>query len=102
MSIDLKAGDRVYIVGGVYRRYEEGRFIRPYGNKMCTIKVLGDTKEERNVRLTSIRKAPDVTATANNEGSITLSKEEYQTLLQEIDDLARALNALQLKVRGYH
>jgi hypothetical protein len=100
MSIELKAGDRVYIVGGVYRRYGEGRYIRPYGNKMCTIKVHGDTKEERNVRLTSIRKAPEAPEVAAT--SITLSKEEYQTLLQDIDDLTRALNVLQLKVRGYH
>jgi hypothetical protein len=99
----FRAGDRVYMVGGIYRRYGEGRYIRPYGNKMCAIKVHGDTKDERNVRLTSIRKAPEEMADApETTASVTLSKEEYQQLLQDIDDLARALIALQLRVRGYH
>jgi hypothetical protein len=97
----MEEGDRVYIVGGIYSRYSMGTYIRPYGKKMCTISVDGD--KDRNVRLTSIRKAPPETTTGTTGPTrITMTREEYHSLLRDIESLTMALDALHMKVKRYH
>jgi hypothetical protein len=93
----LKAGDKVDIIAGLYKRYGQGTYVGPYGKKMWTVEVHGD--KARNVRLTSIRKANDNDEQAQR--TVVLSVEEYNELQQEIAGLANALQALQIKVKGY-
>jgi hypothetical protein len=93
----LKVGDKVDIIGGLYKRYGKGTYVGPYGKKMCIVKVHGD--KERNLRLTSIQKALDEPMTPPT--TVVLSVEEYDALQQEIASLTKALQALELKVKGY-
>lgn len=103
MTTDLKAGDQVYIVGGLYRRYGKGTYLRPYGKKMCTIKVHGDTVNERNVWLSSVQKVVvvDHDSGSSPTATISMTREEYNSLLQDIVSVTKALHELQIKVKGY-
>jgi hypothetical protein len=83
--VNLTHGDPIDIVGGIYaRRYPKGIYLRPYGKngKMCTVKLHGDIAKERNIRLTSIRKAVDNNA---NNTPITISNEDYNSLAHSRD-----------------
>jgi hypothetical protein len=96
----LKAGDKVDIVGGIYKRYGKGTYVCAYGKKMCTVQVHGD--KERNVRLTSIRKVEEPTTSESSQRQqVVLSINEYNELQQEIAFLTKALQALELKVKGF-
>jgi hypothetical protein len=104
----LKPGDKVYIVGGMYRWHGHGTYVRPFGKKMCTIKVNGDIRETRNLWLSSIQK--EETEAKDNEqrppsstsfAEVVLTREQYDSLLRDIASLAKALNELQLKVNAY-
>jgi hypothetical protein len=68
---------------------------------MCAVKVNG-IAEERNLRLTSIRKARDQATSDNGKArdkKIVLTKHQYDDLLNDIKALTRALDDLQMKVK---
>jgi hypothetical protein len=90
-----RTGDRLDIVGGIYKKYKHATFLRPAGDKMCYVKVHGDMGNERRIRLTSIRKA------AREEGNVVMTKEQYKELLEDIKALSEALGLLELKARRY-
>jgi hypothetical protein len=88
-------GDRVDIIGGNYKKYKHGTFVRASGTKMCIVKVHGDAAKERSLRLTSIKQAEAET------GNVVMSKEQYKELLNDIKALSDALAMLELKARRY-
>jgi hypothetical protein len=92
-----RTGDRLDIVGGIYKKYKHATFLRycGTGTKMCDVKVEGDIANERRVRLTSIKKA------AKEEGNVVMTKEQYKELLNDIKALSEAVGLLELKARRY-
>jgi len=82
----MNNGDRVLIIGGMYKRYKTGTYLGKYGNKMS--KVLIDGEKERNVWTSSIVPAPAPKKKYKDvKGNIVLPREEYNQLLHEIDEL---------------
>ena len=49
-------GDKVRITRGKYKTYQSGTFLRYSGTKKADVQVDGDTRQERNLLLTSIEK----------------------------------------------
>lgn len=92
--IDLTKGDKLSIIRGIYKKFGTATYLKPYGNKMCTVKVHGDTAEQRNIWLTSVLRCNDNREDKEEEKVITLSRDEYMSLLAAIDDLKKALNKL--------
>jgi hypothetical protein len=91
----FKAGDKVDIVAGLYKKYKHGTYLRAAGTKMCAVKVDGDNASERNLRLTSIKKRPSAT------GNVVMSQEHYDEIMNDIKALTDALSLLELKARRY-
>jgi hypothetical protein len=101
MSTLYRNGDELEIVAGLYKKYRHATYLRPCGTKMCAVKVNG-IAEERNLRLTSIRKARDQATSDNGKArdkKIVLTKHQYDDLLNDIKALTRALDDLQMKVK---
>jgi hypothetical protein len=95
-----RTGDRLDIIGGVYKRYKHATFIRycGTGTKMCDVKIDNDIATERRVRLTSIKKA----ATAKHDDDlVVMTKKQYNELLDDIKALSDAVALLELKARRY-
>jgi len=90
-------GERVKIVGGMYKRYKTGTFVETYGRKMATVNI--DGEKQRNIWLTSIAPIP---ASKKRPGNVVLSSQDYQELVQEIHMSVGALEHLQLKVKSFH
>ena len=111
--VDFQEGQHVRIIRGLYKSKKLGVYIKPYGAKMCCVKVNGDNKPWRNLRLTSIEPihrddAPSVASVASASAAetpdeeestfVTISRLEYNALLHEIDNMGAALRRLQLRV----
>ena len=96
-----KRGDQLKIIAVKYKSHEEGTYIRPAGFISACIKVKGDDRVERTVRLTSIAllegKAEGRGATTPKEGQGATTKEE---VLEDIAALTRNLKELELKVKA--
>jgi len=99
-------GDRVRIKRGKYKKNGYGVFIEPYGRQMAAIRVEGDSRDRRNLWLTSIEATENVAeataeATIPKGGDVVLSRNEYNELLAEIDSLTKSLKTLELKVKKH-
>jgi hypothetical protein len=96
--VDYQEGQQVRIlVGGLYKSKKMGIYLKPYGKKMCSMKVDGDSQPSQNLRLTSI--APMTPLEDNNKNSfVTISQSEYKALLDKIDNMSTTLRRLQLRV----
>lgn len=101
MTDIYKEGDHLDIVAGLYKKYRNATYIRPYGSKMCTVKVHGDSGVERNVRLTSVRKSTTTKNDGKDDGYIVMTKDQYNELLNDINELSTALANLQVKARRF-
>lgn len=101
---ELKPGDRLYIVSGLYKKNRTGTYLRPYGTKMCAVKVDGDKVKERNLWLSSVHKV-FVVATHSPErkrrNTVSIPKADYKKLLDDIDSLTMTMNELQVRVKSY-
>jgi hypothetical protein len=98
-TMTLILGERVLIVGGIYKCHHFGTYVGPYGNKMATVKVDGNLKESRNVRLTSIEPFPPhtlSTSSSTRDKTITMPWADYDALQNDIDNLMAELRKLQL------
>jgi len=88
----------------MYKKYVYGTYIEPYGRSMAAIRVEGDTRDRRNLWLTSIEPTTATTAAEANipdGGDVVLSRDEYNQLLAEIDALTKSLKTLELKVKKH-
>jgi len=93
-------GDQIEIVAGIYKKHARGTYLGPSGLLSASVKVIGDTREKRNLRLSSIRPVmKDWAADDDDDGDdVVLTKQEYVSLLEEISCLSDSLKKLQLKV----
>jgi hypothetical protein len=89
-----KRGDRVHITRGKYSSYGSGTFLSFTGMVSAQIKVDGDSKNQRTVRLKSIEKMKPTKNTTNikeetstNNGKITIDKAEYDAIIKAIENL---------------
>ena len=102
MARSYKQGDRVQIVAGKYKEHGEGEFLKWSGAWSASVKVKGDTRPKRTLRLTSLRRWPINTSTSD-ESKETTDKESNNTrkedILADIAVLAQRLKALELKVK---
>ena len=100
---DFFEGQRVRIIRGLYKSKKMGIYLQKYGAKMCRVRIDGDSQPSRTLRLTSIapiEEATKATTAAAEEETVTLSRDEYNALLTEIDMMSDALKRLQLKVNN--
>ena len=97
---DFHEGQRVRIIRGLYKSKKIGIYLQKYGAKMCRVRIEGDTQPARTLRLTSIAPIEATKATTAEDETVTLSREEYNALLTEIDMMSDALKRLQLKVNN--
>ena len=95
-----KKDDPVRIVGGIYRRYKTGTYIGAYGVKMASIKVDGDSRDQRNLRLTSIRPARTTKTSTTKDVLVSVKKEDLEAILSELQALSITVNELQVKVKA--
>ena len=88
----LKAGDRVKIIGGTYKKHGAGTYKGPCinGTKMARVAIDNDTRMERNLMLTSI--AP------LKEQPRTTKTEEIKTVLKEMAAARKQLEELEVKL----
>ena len=98
LTMVFKTGDRVLITRGMYKKHGTGTYIEPYGKAMAGIKVDGDSRDRRNLWLTSIEAMKRNNSTSKQE-DVVVSREAYNELLDEISTLALALKSLELKVK---
>ena len=99
-NTNFKEGQRIRIVKGLYKSKKFGIYVKAYGSKMCSIAIQGDSQPSRNVRLTSIAPIESTrqSTTRPDNTPVTISRDEYNTLLTDIDNMSVALKKLQLKV----
>jgi hypothetical protein len=116
-------GQRVRIVAGTYQKFGFGTFIGTYGKVMCSVMVDGDTRQQRNIWLSSIRPLSAKESTVEEE--FTDERKSFpkhakkndkdngattgydkatmmvvlEELLMEIDDLKRTTRHLEEKVK---
>jgi len=64
----------------------------------ASIRVNGDTKEKRSLRLSSIKPLEKDDAMDGDGDEVVLTKQEYVSLLEDISHLSDSLKKLQLKV----
>jgi hypothetical protein len=95
---NFRPGDKVKIVAGLYRTFGHGTYLRPYGTKMCTVKLDGDKASGRNVRLTSISKVEEE---EDSDAVVVLTKTQYNDLMKDIMIITEALHKLQEKVKAF-
>jgi len=88
-------GDEIAIVAGVYKKCGRGTYLGPAGLISASIRVIGDTKDKRSLRLSSIK---PVMKSVDDDEAVMLTKEEHVSLLEEISHLSDSLQQLQLKV----
>ena len=107
----LKRGDRVVIVGGMFTKHRFGTYLRPCGDKgkMACVRLDGDTQRERNLWLSSLLPlAPEATrssstpspSNSNATNVVTMSRDDYNEMLQEIEALSDAVKRLKIKARN--
>lgn len=72
------------------------------------MKVDGDSRQERVLRLTSIRTVSAKKQTSKHantpkkkEDTVTMSKKEYQRLVSDIDSLSAGLAELRIRLKIY-
>jgi len=93
--MEYAKGDRVRIVGGMYKCFKTGTYKGKYGKKMATVAIDGD--KERNLWMSSI--APAAEDVDVDGGDVLISGHNYNGLLQEIDTLTVAVERLKLKAK---
>ena len=101
-TVKYHVNEEINIIGGIYKRYKRGIYKGEYGEKMCSVQMKsGNGTFIRNIRLTSIAKRP---INCSNQGlneqkleadDITISKEEYQKLLNDMEGLKVCINELE-------
>ena len=101
MAPMYQEGDRLRIIGGLYKHHKTAIYVGPYGKngKMVTVRVNGVL---RNIWRTSVEKEEN--HQENSTGGLTkivLDRKEYDDLLQEISRLSNSIESLQLKVKSY-
>ena len=101
--VDYKEGERIAIIGGLYKKNRHGIYLRAYGTKMACVQVEGDSRRQRNLWLTSLapintKKSTKSTNQPKKTGDVVvISKEDYDALQKEIASLTIALKNIELK-----
>lgn len=69
---------------------------------MARVKVDGDTRDERHLMLTSIRKRKehDTKQANTNTATVTIDRKELQSLKDELTKLKKAVKALEDKIES--
>lgn len=99
-----KNGDRVAIIRGKYATNRFCTYLRPYGKVMACIKVDGDGEQARNVLLTSLGRIvvdgsdTNSSTTEPTDGTVVLTREDYNSMVNEIDSLSDKLHKLKLRM----
>jgi len=90
-------GDQVAIVAGLYKKHARGTYLGTAGLLSASIRVNGDSRDKRNLRLSSIKPLMNDVSDDDAE-DVVLTKEEYVSLIEEISRLSDGLQKLQLKM----
>ena len=110
--MELQHGDRVEIVGGIFKKKKYGTYLRPYGDKgkMVCVRIDNDDRRERQIWASSIRPitkstrkkaaTPKAAPPPPRDDSISISRADYNSILEEIAGLIESVKALELKVKG--
>ena len=100
MARSYKRGDRVQIVAGKYKEHGEGEFLKWSGAWSASVKVKGDTRPSRTLRLTSLRRWPvSERRSSTSEASNSIGTGGKEEILADIDALVKTLKAMELKVK---
>ena len=102
MARSYKPGDRVRIVAGKYKEHGEGEFLKWSGAWSASVKVKGDTRPKRTLRLTSLRRWPvheTNNTNSDHEASNYVGNGGKEEILADIDALVKRLKAMELKVK---
>lgn len=93
----LEHGDNVNIIRGNYKN-KHGIYRGPWGSAMARVKVEGDTREERHLLLTSIKKR-DVN-TEEDTTTITIERNELEMLREELMLLKITVKGMEDKINS--
>lgn len=99
-STTYRKGDRIDVIRGSYKKYGKAIYLGACGKTQATVKVIGDSRDSRNLWLTSIRPRKNSKDGATNDTEIRLTKEEYASLLEEISALTMQLQGLEMKLKA--
>ena len=97
-----KTGDRVAIVRGTYAHHKYGTFICKSGSAMCYVKVDNDLRHERRIWLSSIAALKETNHDsdgANHDGDDDATEEILAQLLEGLNNIRLATNALEKKIK---
>lgn len=95
-----QTGDRVRITRGMHKKHGTGTCIEPYGKAMAGIKVDGDSRDRRNLWLTSIEPMKrNEDSTSQQQEDVVVSRDACNEPLEEMSTLALALKSLEFKVK---
>ena len=93
----FQKGQKIAIVGGKYKRFGTGTFLRYAGDTKAAIRIHGDSVNERNLMLTSIAEVKK-----DNAENISISIDDYNSMLEEIKALTLMVKALELKINSFN
>lgn len=96
--MEYSKGDRVLMVGGMYKCYKAGTCQDKCGSKMAS--VLIDRDKQRNICLSSIAPMMKKKASDEEEEVVVILRQDYSLLLEEIDALTGAVERLKLKAKS--
>ena len=94
----FNVGDAVAIVAGQCKKCGRGTCLGPAGLVSASVRVNGDTRDKRSLRLSSIKALKKEVDAHDDDEAVALTKAECVSLLEDISHLSDSLNKLQLKV----
>jgi hypothetical protein len=95
-SMTFKEGDAIDVVAGVHKQ-RRGYFVKYCGNRSCVVLLSGDL-DMRTVRLASIVVGNESESEKGDD--VLISRQEYQSLLQDVQRLTEALQKLGIRKEG--
>jgi len=97
----VSKGDRVAIIRGKYQKHGFGTYLEDYGNVMCKVCIDGDNRTSRNIWKTSIKPVvvKEEEKTQQQDETVTLTRNEYEAMIDQVASIADKLQQLQLKLK---
>ena len=94
--MEFKRGDAIVVVAGSFVG-KKGKFIELAGKESGRVKLSRDNQESRTLRMSSIR--PEGYETDEEEETVTISKEDYLSIIEDIDELHQQLADMKHRVK---
>jgi hypothetical protein len=101
----FKEGDTIDVIGGVNKQ-RRGTFVRYCGKLSCVVLLAGDA-DAKTVRLASIKRTEDEDGNESeserfhdpigSNDNVLISRQEYQSLLRDVQRLTEALQKFDIK-----